>query len=282
MKKNSFFYLMPKIEYEDVQEIKDNIPVNIGTYMQGILGAIIGTFIILLPWIFCYVKFEALVYIFPVFTVYGALKGYQLFNGKVSKYVIPILIIVSYVTLFIVNIVVMPQLAAKYNNLNIQALYKSKAYMDDILVHIVASNLYAFLGLMFYFSDIDSFITSYGFQLNKRLAIIEECKGLETRLTLVDERLKPKSLEERDIVRDIFYRREAFEPQKAISKEVIMNNLYVKYGKKTFFKYRSRGVIKKADEKYYYCVKNEKFLKDRYSIFFVSVILFVICSVVFI
>ena len=64
-----------------------------GNYITGIIGSIIGGAIAAIPWVFVYVKCNMILSVLAILIALGALKGYEIFKGKVTKALKPIVII---------------------------------------------------------------------------------------------------------------------------------------------------------------------------------------------
>ena len=95
-------------------------------YFNGILGAFIGGLIATLPWILAYVYGNMIIAALAVIIAIGALKGYQLLNGKVDKKLPIIIAIVSLLCVTISTLVIIPLLlllkegvGATFSNLKI-------------------------------------------------------------------------------------------------------------------------------------------------------------------
>ena len=69
-------------------------------YITGILGALAGGFIASIPWILTYVYANMILSLLAVIIAMGALKGYQMCNGKVNKSLPIIIIIIIFCMIF--------------------------------------------------------------------------------------------------------------------------------------------------------------------------------------
>lgn len=121
-------------------------------YFTGILGALIGGFIASIPWILTYVYANMILSLLAVIIAMGALKGYQMLNGKVDKSLPFIIAIVSLICVTISTLIIIPALLiAKEGGAicmeNMQLLYSSKEFVGAIMADYAVSVLFTFLGI---------------------------------------------------------------------------------------------------------------------------------------
>lgn len=121
-------------------------------YITGILGALVGGFIASIPWILTYVYANMILSILAVIIAMGALKGYQMCNGKVDKSLPIIISIVSLICVTVSTLVIIPALliakegaAICMENFNI--LYSSKEFVGAIMADYAISVLFTILGI---------------------------------------------------------------------------------------------------------------------------------------
>lgn len=121
-------------------------------YITGILGALVGGLIASIPWILTYVYANMILSILAVIIAMGALKGYQMCNGKVSKalpYIIGLvsLICVTLSTLIIIPALLIAKEGAAICMENFNLLYSSKEFVAAIMADYAISVLFTFLGI---------------------------------------------------------------------------------------------------------------------------------------
>ena len=121
-------------------------------YFNGILGAFIGGLIATLPWILAYVYGNMIIAALAVIIAIGALKGYQLLNGKVDKKLPIIIAIVSLLCVTISTLVIIPLLlllkegvGATFSNLKI--FYETSEVFTALMGDYVISVLFTILGM---------------------------------------------------------------------------------------------------------------------------------------
>ena len=102
------------------QVIKENSK---GNYITGIIGSIIGGAIAAIPWVVVYVKCNMILSVLAILIALGALKGYEIFKGKVTKALKPIVIIVTLLIVIIANLLVIPNFIAYESDVEVSVLY---------------------------------------------------------------------------------------------------------------------------------------------------------------
>ena len=80
------------------------------SYFKGILGALIGGLIATIPWILCYVYVNMMFSILAIFIGIASLKGYQLMKGKVDKKLPYIIGGISFISITIATLIIIPSL----------------------------------------------------------------------------------------------------------------------------------------------------------------------------
>lgn len=121
-------------------------------YVLGIIGALIGGLIASLPWVICYVYLNMLWSLLALPIALGALKGYQLLNGKEDKKLPIIISIISVVVITVVTLVIIPLLLLAQEGIganiaNLQLLYEYSDFKTTIIGDYIFSLLFTILGI---------------------------------------------------------------------------------------------------------------------------------------
>ena len=244
-----------------------------GNYITGIIGSIIGGAIAAIPWVFVYVKCNMILSVLAILIALGALKGYEIFKGKVTKALKPIVIIVTLLIVIIANLVVIPNFIAYESDVEVSVLYENEEFQDALMQDLIVSVIFAILGISAAISSINNTLIKNGvIKIDSEL----EQKQDEFQKAQVKSRLNNKDKQNYELVRGIFENHNAFSKENAISKETIFSEINVDNKEKLFKKYTSRGVIKKYNENYFYDKSREMYLtNNNYWIIFIVIIIIV-------
>jgi flagellar basal body-associated protein FliL len=121
------------------------------SYVRGIIGALIGGIIASIPWILVYVYANMIYSILAVFVAMGALKGYQLFNGKIDKKLPIIIVVISVLSITVSTLVIIPALLllkeGTFDIANIKLLYGNDEFFKALMGDYAISILFTFLGI---------------------------------------------------------------------------------------------------------------------------------------
>ena len=139
-----------------------------GSYLTGIIGAIIGGTIATIPWVLMYVYGGMMLSILAALIAAGEFYGYKLLKGKMSKGLPAILMVLALVIVTVATLVVIPGLLIQKEGLNvskanIEKLYSNEEFATAIMKDFVISVIFTILGA--------SIITS---NVKKQLANAEE------------------------------------------------------------------------------------------------------------
>lgn len=236
------------------------------SYFMGILGALIGGIIASIPWIVVYVYLN-FIYSFLAFLVaMGALYGYQLFNGKVDKKLPFIIAIVSFISITIATLVIIPSLLIVNEEIpltiaNFKYLYSSSEFVSAIIKDYVISIIFTFLG-------ISSVIKNLSFQTSQNVDNIKI-------------NINNNSKKERELIKKFFIDNNALSRENAISLDSTMNINF-----STLNILRNENVIVYEDGKFYYDINGENNNKKRQSkalkissiIIIISIIIGIVCA----
>ncbi len=233
-------------------------------YITGIIGAIIGGLIGSIPWILVYVYGNLIVSLLATIIALGALKGYQLFKGKITKAIKPIIVIITLLIVVFVNLVVVPYFISYSNDMDLSYIYSN--LQDELMHDLLLSILFAILGIGISISYINKTLIENN-AINDKEDILNKSETLKQ--AQIDSQLKSEDKQNLDMVRKIFNELNATSKNSAIEKELILEKLTCENPEKLFKKYKTLDVIRKYKGKYYYQSKNEIFLTKNYWIWFV-------------
>ena len=237
------------------EENKTNEVQNIkGNYFTGIIGAIIGGAIATIPWIFVYVKLNFILSILAMVIAFGALKGYEICKGKMTKSVKIIITVISILLVVLTTLVFIPFLLALEHNSSVNVLYASKEFMNALYRDLAISVFFAILGITASYPYINRKLQDNGVQVIDPEIVKKQDEIREIEL---NNKLKEPVKEELKIVKTAFEELNALTPENAISENEIIAKLNKPNAEKIFKKFRSKKIIVKFGNKYYYNKNNE-------------------------
>ena len=122
------------------------------TYKKGILGAFIGGLIASLPWILAYVYEDKIYPMLALVISIGALKGYQLFKGKVDKKLPLIIVIislfcVSFSTLILIPLFLLTRYGGSLSLLNLKLLYSDPTFVKPLMRDYIIAIICTIIGI---------------------------------------------------------------------------------------------------------------------------------------
>ena len=122
------------------------------SYAKGILGAILGGLVASLPWILAYVYGNMIIAALAIIIAIGALKGYQILNGKVDKKLPIIIVIVSLLCVTVSTLVIIPLLLLLKEGVgasltNLELLYSDSEFFAALMGDYIVSILFTILGM---------------------------------------------------------------------------------------------------------------------------------------
>ena len=122
------------------------------SYAKGILGAILGGLVASLPWILAYVYGNMIIAALAIIIAIGALKGYQILNGKVDKKLPIIIAIISLLCVTISTVVIIPLLLLLKEGVgasltNLELLYSDSEFFAALMGDYIISVLFTILGM---------------------------------------------------------------------------------------------------------------------------------------
>ena len=215
-----------------------------GSYITGIIGAVIGGIIATIPWILVYVYGQMMFSILAALIAFGEYYGYKIARGKVNKKLPVILMVMALVIVSITTLVVIPGLLIHNEGIavtteNIQRLYQNSEFSTAIVKDFVISFIFTILGA--------SIVTS---NVKRKLSNNEEDgKDSSKNITQINE-IQKAAIE---LLKPIFTKYEATTQEKAMLKDEVIAEVEDKRKAKYSFSYlKQLGIIKKYKGKFYY------------------------------
>ena len=231
------------------EQIKQEKSVK-GSYLTGILGAIVGGVIATIPWILVYVYGEMMFSILAALIAAGELYGYKIAKGKINKKLPVILMVIALVIVTVTTLVIIPTLlianeGISVNLTNISRLYENGEFATAMMKDFIISVIFTILGA--------SIVTA---NIKKQL---ENNEGQDVKLNLNNKEekneIKKATIE---LMKPIFTKYEATAPEKAMLKDEVIAEIDDKRKAKYSFNYlKQLGIIKKYKGKYYYSEDDE-------------------------
>ena len=132
------------------EQIKQEKSVK-GSYLTGILGAIVGGVIATIPWILVYVYGEMMFSILAALIAAGELYGYKIAKGKINKKLPVILMVIALVIVTVTTLVIIPTLlianeGISVNLTNISRLYENGEFATAMMKDFIISLIFTILG----------------------------------------------------------------------------------------------------------------------------------------
>lgn len=138
-----------------------------GSYITGIIGAIIGAVIATVPWIVVYMEMNYILSLLAILIGFGALKGYELAKGKMTKALKLIIMIIAVIVIILANCYVIPNIYAHKNNVDVQKFYDSNEYMSALTSDLIISLIFVVVGVTAVFPTIDRKLEELGVTTEK-------------------------------------------------------------------------------------------------------------------
>lgn len=215
-----------------------------GSYITGIIGALIGGIIATIPWILVYVYGQMMFSILAALIAFGEYYGYKMARGKVNKKLPVILMVMALVIVSITTLVVIPGLLIHNEGIavtteNIQRLYQNSEFSTAIVKDFVISFIFTILGA--------SIVTS---NVKRKLSNNEKDGKDSSKNTTQINEIQKAAIE---LLKPIFTKYEATTQEKAMLKEEVIAEVEDKRKAKYSFSYlKQLGIIKKYKGKFYY------------------------------
>ena len=254
--------------------MEDNVKKE-GSYLTGIIGAIIGGAIATIPWVLAYVYGNVMLSLLAVLIGAGEFYGYKIFRGKIDKKLPIIIMVLAIIIVTIVTLLVIPALLLQKENMtvsfnSIRNLYTYNNFSSGIIRDYIISVLFTVLGAGVIAANI-----------KKQLVNVENPKDLKLDLSNTEEQKQVKE-ESIKIIKPIFEKYDATNNNNTLMKEEVFAEIE-NPGKKVAFNYlKSLGIIKKYKGKYYYSEEDEANTKVKQSNGKVTAIIIAIIVVILI
>ena len=221
-----------------------------GSYLTGILGAIVGGAIATIPWVLVYIYGGMMFSILAALIAAGELYGYKIAKGKINKKLPIILMVIALIIVTVTTLVIIPTLliareGIAVNLTNISRLYENSEFATAMMKDFIISLIFTILGA--------SIVTA---NIKKQL---ENNEGQDVKLNLNNKEekneIKKATIE---LMKPIFTKYEATVPEKAMLKDEVIAEIDDKRKAKYSFNYlKQLGIIKKFKGKYYYSEDDE-------------------------
>lgn len=231
------------------EQIKQEKSVK-GSYLTGILGAIVGGAIATIPWVLVYIYGGMMFSILAALIAAGELYGYKIAKGKINKKLPIILMVIALIIVTVTTLVIIPTLliakeGIAVNLTNISRLYENGEFATAMMKDFIISVIFTILGA--------SIVTA---NIKKQL---ENNEGQDVKLNLNNKEekneIKKATIE---LMKPIFTKYEATVPEKAMLKDEVIAEIDDKRKAKYSFNYlKQLGIIKKYKGKYYYSEDDE-------------------------
>ena len=241
-------------------------------YVTGIIGALIGGFIATIPWIIVYVYLNMMFSLLAILIAMGALKGYQIFKGKVDKKLPIIIVIVSLICITVSTLIVIPGLLLAKEGLtlsvdSIKMLYENSEFVSAIIRDYIISFIFTILG-------ISGVIRSIRNQ-------VSENKTDEIKATIAPNVIYELRNQNLDKVKEAFISLNALDKDSAVCKEDVIKKLDFENAVGYFNNFKLNGYIKKVNNKYYFSLEKYK-NPNKGTLKVVIITILVTCLAIFI
>ena len=182
-----------------------------GSYLLGIIGAIIGGIIAAIPWVLTYCFGNMIVAILSFLIAFGAFTGYKLFKGKIGKLLPVIIAVVSILvvivaTLVVCQLILMAKEGIDISFKNLQLIYESDEFMSAIMQDLLVSLLFTVIGIA---SSLKSIY----------IQIKEGSKDIKFSEQALVDKTYEESKEKAETVKKAFETLNAFDKENAVNKE---------------------------------------------------------------
>ena len=217
-----------------------------GSYITGIIGAIIGGAIGAVPWIIAYIYGNMMIALLAILIAGGAYYGYKICKGKITKKVTIIITIISIIIVALVTLLIIPVILIHTEGMNtnmatIQYLYKDEEFTSAIIRDTLIAIVFTAVGVAVVNSSIK--------------------KDLEEGVTNKEQTPEEFAKEKQEAISKI---KPIFEKYNAVSKEHTIDKIELeaelelnKIDKKLLETLQSVEIVKKEKGKFYYNAENE-------------------------
>ena len=217
-----------------------------GSYVTGIIGAIIGGTIGAVPWIIAYIYGNMMIALLAILIAGGAYYGYKICKGKITKKVTIIITIISIIIVALVTLLIIPVILIHTEGMNtnlatIQYLYQDEEFTSGIIRDTLIAIVFTAVGVAVVNSSIKK--------------DLEE--GVANSVQTPEEFAKEKQ-EAISKIKPIFEKYNAVSKEHTIDKIELEAELELnKIDKKLLTTLQSVEIVKKEKGKFYYNAENE-------------------------
>ena len=218
-----------------------------GSFLLGIIGALLGGIIGAIPWILMYIYGNMMLSILAVVIAAGTFYGYKLFNGKISKVLPIVIMVVSVLVVALATFVFIPMFYLHSEGLaisisSIKSLYMNSEFLNGILKDAGIAVIFTLLGASVIAGNI-----------RRKLANPEVDIDLSNKEEL--NKIKNEAIEK---VEPIFERFNSFDKEHGISKDELEAEVEEDVKLKVALnQLKSFGIVKRAKGKFYYSKEAE-------------------------
>lgn len=250
-------------------------------YLLGIIGATIGAFIGVIPWILVYIYGNMIVALLSILVAVGSYQGYRITKATIDKKLPVIVAITSVLAITVATFIIIPlgllakeELGATFENL--EFIYGESEFKRAIIGDYVISLLFTVLGIGGIISNLHKQI--------KEGATREE---LKLNLSNPQQVIQPEEIE---LAKEVFVKYNALDKNNTIAKQEFIEDINAKMpenrANEVFNILKVQGIIKKSKGKYYFSEKAQNRKLSRagknliiiFSIIFIIIILMVIIA----
>ncbi len=222
-----------------------------GSYVTGVIGAIIGGSIATIPWILAYVYGGMMLSILAALIAAGEFYGYKILKGRINKGLPAILMVLALIIVTVATLVVIPGLLIQKEGINvsitnIQRLYENQEFTTAMMKDFAISVIFTILGASIITSNIKKQIqNSDGNEKNIKLELNNSQEAMEIRKSAIE------------LVKPVFEKYKALDPENTILKEEVLAEIESQRAKQSFNYLKQQGIIKKIKGKFYYSEEDE-------------------------
>ena len=218
------------------------------SYAKGILGAILGGLVASLPWILAYVYGNMIIAALAIIIAIGALKGYQILNGKVDKKLPIIIVIVSLLCVTVSTLVIIPLLLLLKEGVgasltNLELLYSDSEFFAALMGDYIISVLFTILGMSGVIKTIKTEIENSNDKDNIK---VEIGNGTKQDREKIIQYFLTKNAVDANTATEI---EETAELNENALASLIQNAVIVKKGDKYYYSFENDEKNKKAEKK---------------------------------
>lgn len=215
-------------------------------YFKGILGALLGGIVASIPWILVYVYANMIYSILAVIIAMGALKGYQLFHGKVDRKLPIILVIVSLLSITLSTLVIIPCLLIVKNSgtisiANLNLLYSNEEFIRALIGDYVISVLFTILGISGVISSV-----------RRQIIDSEDSGNVDFDFNTGNNKKDKEKVKEYFLIRNATSENSAVKVEESANINFNTLNLLV-----------SQRIVLQKDDKYYYSLEEAEKLRKQ-------------------